>query len=166
MAEQQTRPDIEGEEIITDAIMTLLNQYPGLSDGDEIAFCKLNEDNGIAMFPTSGAVIVDERVTITGRVIQQCSYPFYVVQRTSSQNEKRMKYVKEWLDNLGRWLEGNAVKIGETIYKLEEYPALSQGRKFLEISRQGPSYLDSVDENYTDNWAISISATYVNDFYR
>ena len=45
-------------------------------------------------------------------------------------------------------------------YQLEDLPPLTEGRKFLSISRQTPSYLDTVNENQSENWAIYISARY------
>lgn len=158
--EKQVRYDIDGYDTVTSALRGLLNQYPGLAENDEIAFASLDEDSGKAMFPTSGAVIETERRSVTGKVTEVCLYPFYVIYRASGLSENRKAKVKEWLDNLGKWLEQKKVLIDGTEYKLSEYPPLTDGRKFLSIERQTPAYLDTVNENQSENWAIYISARY------
>lgn len=124
----------------------------------------LSEDGGKSIFPISGAIIETEKQDVTGFVIQNCQYPFYVVYRVSALSENRKARVKEWLDNLGRWLERQPIIINGKNYKLDEYPALTENRKFLNISRQTPAYLDSINENKTEDWNIYISAIYQNIF--
>ena len=53
--------------MITDALMKLINRYPGLSSEDTIKFSILGEDNGKAIFPVSGAMVETEKNTITGK---------------------------------------------------------------------------------------------------
>lgn len=158
--EKQVKYDIDGYEAVTSALRELLNQYPGLSENDEIAFSTLGEDSGKAMFPTSGAVIESEKRSVTGKVTEVCLYPFYVIYRASGLNENRKARVKEWLDTLGKWLEQKNVIIDGNEYYLEELPPLTDGRQFISISRQTPAYLDTVNENQSENWAIYISARY------
>lgn len=163
---KEARYDIDGADAVTAAIRELLNCYPGLPEGDEIAFSSLDEDSGKSMFPVSGAVIEKEREGITGHVTQVCLYPFYVIYRAAGLSENRKAAIKEWLDNLGRWLERQAVLIDGQEHRLGEYPALAGNRRFLTIARQSPGYLDSINENQSENWAISISARYQNEFDR
>ena len=167
MAEQkQVKYDIDGYEAVTSALRELLNQYPALSEGNEITFSMLGEDSGKAMFPISGAVIETEKRTITGKVTEVCLYPFYVIYRAAGLSENRKAIVKEWLDNLGKWLEQKKVLINGAEYQLEELPPLTDGRKFLSISRQTPAYLDTVNENQSENWAIYISARYQYEYHK
>ena len=161
MSEQKAvKYDIDGYEAVTAALRELINQYPALSEGDEISFSTLGEDSGKAMFPVSGAVIETERRSVTGKVTEVCLYPFYVIYRAAGLSENNKARIKEWLDSLGKWLERKKVLINGTEYLLEEYPPLTDGRKFLSISRQTPAYLDTVNENQSENWAIYISARY------
>lgn len=162
---KQVRYDVDGFDVITAALRELINQYPGLSEGDEIMFSVLSEDGGKAMFPITGAVIDTEKKTVIGEVTQVCRYPFYIVYRASGLSENRKASVKEWLDNLGRWLERQPVTIGGTSYRLESYPALTGERRFLDISRQTPGYLDSINDNKSEDWNIYISARYENKFF-
>lgn len=155
---------MDGFSTITEAIRELVNSYPGLDDGDEIAFSTLSEDGGKSIFPISGAIIETEKEDVTGTVTQNCQYPFYVVYRVSALSENRKARVKEWLDNLGRWLERQPIIINGTTYQLENYPILTENRNFLNISRQTPAYLDAINENKTEDWNIYISATYQNIF--
>lgn len=167
MAEQkQVKYDVDGYDAVTSALMELLNQYPSLSVGDEIGFSTLGEDSGKAMFPVSGAVIETERRSVTGKVTEVCLYPFYVIYRASGLNEKNKARIKEWLDTLGKWLEQKKVLIDGTECQLEKLPPLTDSRKFLSIERQTPSYLDTVNENQSENWAIYISARYQYEYQK
>ena len=152
MAEEKkpVKYDIDGFDVITTALQELVNQFPELREGDEIAFSTLD----------------DAKESITGHVTQVCLYPFCVIYRISGANAKRKADTKEWLDNLGKWLEKQTITIKNNTYKLEEYPVLTGNRKFLTIDRQTPAYLDSINENKSENWAINISARYQNDFDR
>lgn len=163
---KQVRLDVDGFDVVTTAIRSMLNKYPGLSEDDEITFSVLDESSGKAMFPISGAVIETEKEDITGHVKQVCLYPFYVIYRAGGLNENRKASVKEWLDNLGKWLELQEITINNDLWKLDGYPELTGNREFLSISRQTPGYLDSVNENKSENWAIYISARYRNEFDR
>lgn len=164
--EEEKKYDLDGQEVITDALMKLINRYPGLSSEDNIKFSILGEDNGKAIFPVSGAMVETEKNTITGKVIQECLYPFYVIYRAAGLSEQRKASVKEWLDNLGKWLERQKIVVNNTEYRLDDYPSLTGERKFLSIKRNTPSYLDSTNENMSENWAIYISARYQNIFYK
>lgn len=164
MDKKQVVYDIDGYDVMTDAILALLNQYPALDDGDYFTFSTLSEESGKAMFPITGGVVESSKEDITGHVTQVCLYPFYIVYRESGLSEQNKARVKEWLDNLGKWLEKKKVMISGTEYRLSEYPVLTGNRKFLEISRQSPGYLDNISENKAEDWAISISARYQYEF--
>lgn len=156
--------DVQSEDVITNALVTLVNQYPRLSTGETISFGVLSEDGGISMFPMSGAVIERDAVDILGNHEQICNYPFFVYYRVSGLTENRKVSVKEWLDDLGRWLEKQPITVGETVYTLSAYPALSGSRKFLTIKRTTPASLDSVGKGQEENWAIRLVARYQNNF--
>lgn len=164
--EKEIRYDLNGIPVVTDALISLLNDYPGLMDGDEITFADLDEEGGITIVPISGAVIETEKTDITDHVTQVCLYPFYVIYREKDLSERRKIKTKEWLDNLGMWLERQIVTIDNTEYRLEEYPDLTGDRKFLSIERQSPAYLDKNEEDATEDWVIYISARYQNEFDR
>lgn len=161
--EKQVRYDLDGYELVTTALRELVNQYPRLSEGDEIAFSTLEAESGKAMFPITGAIIETESKDILGGVTQVCLYPFFVVYRASGLSESRKAAVKEWLDDLGRWLEKQSINIDGESYQLTQYPELQGRRRFLTIQRQTPAYLDTVSEQVED-WAIYISARYQNEF--
>ena len=87
--EKEIRYDLNGIPVITDALISLLNKYPGLTDMDEITFADLDEDGGITIVPISGAVIETEKTDITDHVTQVCLYPFYVIYREKDLSERR-----------------------------------------------------------------------------
>lgn len=168
MAEEkkEIRYDLDGYDILTAALRDIINAYPGLEYGEEIAFSILGEDEGKAMFPLSGAVVEKEKESITGHVQQICVYPFCVIYRAAGLSENNKASVKEWLDDLGRWLELQPVMIRGEPHRLDNYPALTGKRKMLTVSRQSPAYLDGTNDNQSENWAIYLSARYQNEFDR
>ena len=98
MAEQkEIKYDLDGYDIITNALMTLLNQYPGLGS-DEIRFSTFGTESGIAMFPSIGAVVENERQSVTGKVYQSCNYPFNIVYKVAGVSESNKIQVKDFLD--------------------------------------------------------------------
>lgn len=162
----ENKYDIGGIPIVTDALISLLNKYPILMDTEEITFADMGEDGGITIVPTSGAVIETETQDVTDCVTQVCLYPFYVMYREKDPSEQRRVAIKEWLDNLGLWLERQEITINDTVCQLENYPVLTGNRKFLTIERQSPAYMDSNSENAAEDWVIHISARYQNKFER
>lgn len=166
MNENIVRFDVEGYERVTSALMALVNTYPGLDEGEEITFATELADEGIAIFPTTGSFIYDERESITGHVTQMCQYPFTVVYRASGLNSKRRVAAKEWLDTFARWIEKQPVIIDGTLYVLTEWPSLSGNRQIKEIVRQAPSYLTTVNEDKSENWIMDVVIRYRNEFDR
>lgn len=162
--EKVVKYDVEGEEVVTAALMGLLNQYPRLEENEKIEFAVLGEDGGKAIVPISGAVIESEKKSITGKVTEVCLYPFHVVYRVVGLSEEHKKTVKEWLDDLGRWLERKPIIVDGSERKLGAYPELTGSRAFLSIVRQTPGYFDSATEDHTEDWAIQILARYQNQY--
>ncbi|MGL5514973.1 MAG: hypothetical protein ACRDBM_17300 [Sporomusa sp.] len=158
--------DIDGFDVVTTALTDLLNLYPKLTEGEKIAFSYLDEDSGISYYPVSGAIIEGEREGITGHVTQTCLYPFYVIVRLAKPKESRKATIKEWLDDLGRWLEKQTLTINDEEYKIVDYPPLTGNRSIKTIARQTPAYLDSTSDNSVEDWAISITLKYINEFDR
>lgn len=158
--------DLEDYEKITQALRDFINTYPDLDTGEVIEFATLGEDSGIAMFPTNSAAIRSEIESVTGHVKQVCSYPFFILYRAGGLNQNRKANVKEWLDKFASWLEKQPVTIGNQTYKVVDYPALTRNREITKFQRQSPAYLDSINENQSENWMISINVTYTNEFDR
>lgn len=165
MSDSPTRYDLDGFEYVTNALSELLNTFPAITT-EEISFTSISEDGGVAFVPVSGAAIETEKEDITGHVTQVCSYPFYVMYRMSGTSEKSKINVKEWLDNLGKWLEGEPITVRGKKYILDSYPTLQSNRKFKVIERQTPSYLSGKNSNNSEDWVIMLNARYSNEFDR
>ena len=157
--------DVDGADIVTPIILDLLNQYPGLMDDEKIIFSTLSDKDGLAMFPTSAAAVLQEIIDVTDHVTQRCSYPFTIVYRAGNLNKSRRANIKEWLDDWGRWLEKQTIYIDGQPQKLKQYPKIS-GRKIEKVSRNTSSYLQSIAEDKTEDWVIAITAQYTNEFDR
>lgn len=163
MAEKQYAIDIDGTEIVSTALMALLNQFPGL-DGKYIAFCTLSETSGIGFFPTSGAVILSENKDITGHVRQVCMYPFTVVYRAAPKTETQKLRIKELLDAIGKWLERQPIVIKGETYQLTDYPGIGDGREIKSISRKNPGHLNGTYQDGVEDWAIAATLQYEVEF--
>lgn len=154
--------DGEGFNILKDAVMTLLNDYPGL-DGRVIARSSLSENGGISMEPESGALVYTEKQDIVGNVHQVCQFPFYVVYRTDATSEYIQTGINDFLDTLGAWICREPVIINQHLYQLTEYPKLTGNRKITGVTRFN-SYALEPNANNTQDWLIPITVKYTHEF--
>lgn len=155
--------DVNGSEIVSTALLKLLNDFPGLN-GKSIRFSVLEDKSGLGFFPVSGATIVSRKESITGHVSMQCSYPFNVIYRAATKTETQKLTIKEFLDALGKWLELQPVVINGEESKLHEYPKLDSGRVITSIERSSPGHLSAAYQDGVEDWAISITLKYTNDY--
>ena len=58
---EEVRYDLDGQEVVTTALMDLINQYPGLSPGDSIEYATLGDSKG------KGGVSVNRECNQTGK---------------------------------------------------------------------------------------------------
>ena len=145
---KEVRFDAEGTQEVTNALLDLVNSYPGLNEGERFQFSTLNEDYGYGFYPSTGAVIDEETKDILGHVHQVCVYPFALVTRAKGLTEARR------------------ITIKETAYTLDTYPALTGGRVLRELKLTVPAHSDGVQEDGTEDWFCQVEARYTNDFKR
>lgn len=158
--------DAGGYDVLTAAIKSLLNQFPGLYPDEEVMFEELGEESGIAFSNDTGALVYAETEDILGSVYQTCQYPFYVVYRASGSAKERQKMsIQEFLDTLGKWVCQEPVAIGKDTYKLDSCPELSGGRKITKVIRDN-SYGTDPQENGVQDWLLPITVSYTNEFER
>lgn len=162
--QSEVKYDAAGYDALTGAIRALVGRFPGLEPGEEVAFATLRDSGGMALFPGDGAVVRQERRSVTGRVRQVCRYPFVVVYRRAGMTEQARAQAKERLDGLGRWLGRQPVTVNGETERLTAYPALDGGRTLLDFSVQAPACLQERDEHQTETWAVEIAAEYENIF--
>lgn len=155
--------DVDGEEVVTTMLSELLNEFP---TDKAITFSNLNKDSGFSFYPISGAAIYIEKENVCGSVTQICQYPFVIVYRNAPKLDKQKIRIKELLDTIGKWLEGQTVKINGETCSLNQYPKLSGNRKVLSIRRTTPAYVDETDESGTQDWIIQMNLKYQNKFER
>ena len=154
--------DVDGFEILTNAVLELLSQFPGLN-GREILFEELGKESGIAFSANNGALVMSERRSITDHVRQNCQYPFFIVYRTASTQEYQKLQVQAFFDAIGKWLcREPAVVNGETV-RLKSYPALSDDRKITRITRSNSYGLEPSSDGVQD-WLMPDTVEYTNEF--
>lgn len=165
MAGAEIKPigaDVSGFEVLTNAVLELLSQFPGLN-GRLILFEEQGEESGISFSADSGSLVMSERRSITDHVTQQCQYPFFVIYRTASSNEYQKLNVQAFMDSLGKWLCKEPAEINGKTYRLNEYPDLSAGRKITRITRSN-SYGLEPKENGVQDWVMPVTVDYINEF--
>ena len=162
------RFDPEGYDSVTDAIMKMVNAYPGLDKEieEKFKFCETKPEEGLCIMPVSGSLIMEDHESITGHVWQRCLYPIMVVCRASGLNEKRKMALKEWIDTFARWMTRQPVNIGSKQHQLSEWPVLTDGRKIRNISRTSTTYLSTIDDGKTEVWVTNLQIQYLNEFNR
>ena len=154
--------DASGHEVVTNAVLELLNSFPGLN-GREILFEEIGDADGIAFSSDSGPLIMTERRSITDHVFQTCQYPFFVVYRSTSTREFQKLHVQTFLDTLGKWLCREPIEIDGTAYRLQSYPTLSDNRKITRITRDN-AYGLVPNENKSQDWMLPVTIQYTNEF--
>ena len=154
--------DASGYEVVTKAVLELLNQYPGLN-GRDILFEELGAEDGIAFSSDSGPLVLTERISITDHVRQSCQYPFFVVYRTTATREYQKLNIQTFLDSLGKWLCKEPVEVDEETYQLKQYPKLSENRKITRITREN-AYGLVPNENKSQDWMLPVTIQYTNEF--
>ena len=154
--------DASGFDILTRAVRTLLNQYPGLEDGEVIKFEELGKESGIAFSADNGALVYAESEDVCGGIHQKCQYPFYVVYRTAATKERLKLNVQDFLDTLGKWICREPVSINGTQTRLAAFPALSDGRVIKRITRDN-SYGLEPNEEAVQDWVLPVTVQYTND---
>lgn len=156
--------DVPGFSVLKDAVLALLNEYPGLN-GRTITFSSLTEDTGISMEPESGALVYVQRTDIIGGIHQQCQFPFFVVRRGDTATEYQKLRATEFLDNLGAWLCREPVTVNGVEHRLTEYPAMTGGRRITDITRSNTYGLEP-NENKTQDWVLPVTVNYTHDFMK
>lgn len=165
---QKYQQDPEGYDSVTEAIKQLANAYPGLDKniGERFKFCETEPEEGLSLFASSGSFILNSKESITGHVWEQCLYPLTVVYRASGLNERRKMEVKEWIDTFARWMTRQPVTIKKKVYRLAEWPKLTDGRVIRNISRTSTTYLSTIDDGKSEVWITNLQIQYRNEFDR
>lgn len=153
--------DVTGYEILTNAVLALLSEFPGLN-GREILFEELGE-SGIAFSADNGALIITERRSITDHVTQTCQFPFFIVYRTTSTKEFQKLQVQSFFDSIGKWICKEPVEINGEQVRLKNYPQLSDGRKITKVTRSN-SYGLEPNEDGVQDWLMPVTVEYTNEF--
>ena len=153
--------DVTGYKILTNAVLALLAQFPGLN-GREILFEELGE-SGIAFSADNGALIISERRSITDHVTQKCQFPFFVIYRTTSTKEFQKLQVQAFFDSLGKWICKEPVEISGNTVRLASYPVLAENRKITRVTRSN-SYGLEPNEDGVQDWLMPVIIEYTNEF--
>lgn len=161
---EKEKMDVGGFDIITNAIQSLLDEYPGLEEEEKMIFSHIGKENGIAWYPVEAGIIETTTENIIGQVKQICNYPFCIVYRSGGTSSKRKVSIKEFLEYIGCWLERKPIKVNGEIKLLTKYPELTDGREIISISRQSTAYLDNTSESNIEDWVIYITLKYKNEF--
>lgn len=135
--------------LLTNRILEFLQRYPKLLPSESIVFGDASHAEGLAMYPVSGALVISETEDIMGNHESNRQYPFYLVYKSGTGSASRAISIKGLLDSIGEWCEK------------QDYSEFNElGIEVTEISRQTVAAMDSIEENGTENWTISITLFY------
>ncbi len=134
---------ISEQNYISTAIVLLLNSYPDLPV-DKVIFGSINKDGGMAIYPMSGAVVLNE--DICGN--KECQYPFFILYRAMPTTSNQRINSKEFLDKIGEFLEEST------------YPELTGNRLIKSIARTSPSFGVAKYDDGSEDWQININLIY------
>ena len=153
--------DATGYEVLTKAVLALMMEYSEIV-GKEILFEEIGKESGIAFSADDGALIMTETPNILGGYTQTCQYPFYVVYRTTSTQERQKLQVQTFLDSMGKWLCMEPAEINGEIHTLKKYPELTQGRKITRVTRLNSYGLEPNNDGVQD-WLLPVTVQYTNE---
>lgn len=153
--------DATGYEVLTKAVLALMMEYSDII-GREIYFEEIGKESGIAFSADDGALIMSETEDVLGGYFQECQYPFYVVYRMASTSEKQKLQVQTFLDSLGKWICMEPAEINGKTYTLKSYPALTQGRKIIRVTRLNSYGLEPNADGVQD-WLLPVTVLYTNE---
>ena len=97
---------------------------------------------------------------------QKCNYAFLVVYRAVPQSETDRIHIKGWLDKLARWLEKQPITVDGQQHTLATWPDLGGGRTITAFVQVSAAYLAGRYADGVEDWAVSLSMRYDNNFER
>lgn len=167
MQRENSKPigkDATGYEILTEAVRALLNQFPGLDEGEEIRYEEIGKESGICFSNDAGALVYVEKRDILDVIHQTCQYPFLVIYRSAGAARERQKMsIQQFLETMGKWLCKEPVVIDGEPQRLGTYPALTGNRKIKRITRDN-SYATQPQQNDVQDWILPVSVEYINEY--
>lgn len=143
----------------------LLNDFPAIG-AREIRFGELGDKSGVGIYPSAAATVISETTDIMGCVYQKCNYSFLVVYRAVPQSETDRIHIKGWLDKLERWLEKQPITADGQQHTLAAWPDLGDGRTITAFVQVSAAYLAGRYADGVEDWAVSLSMRYDNNFER
>lgn len=156
--------DTEGGAAVSAVLLGLLNEYPGLKEGEKVLFAGVPPDGGLGFYPGPGAMYVENVRDILGGIRQKCRYPFDVVYRAAPRSDAQRLRIKEFLDTMGAWLEGQPVTIDGIPYQMSGWPSLGSGERAVQsISITAPAHLDNAYQDKVEDWTFAAELIYKNE---
>ena len=143
----------------------LLNDFPAIG-AREIRFGELGDKSGVGIYPSAAATVISETTDIMGGVYQKCNYAVQVVYRAVPQSETDRIHIKGWLDKLARWLEKQPITADGQQHTLAAWPDLGDGRTITAFVQVSAAYLAGRYADGVEDWAVSLSMRYDNNFER
>lgn len=122
MAEERQSLDIEEQNNLAEAVLRIVAGYPDFPSTiteKKIHLDSVDKAEEIGVLPTAGAVIIKQY--ISGSF--EAQFPFMVCYKCNPTTNQAVVEKRTVLENLCKWMKGM------------EYPALSDGRKILQIEQ-------------------------------
>ena len=122
MADEKKSLDIDEQNNIAEAVLRIVTGYPDFPSTiteKEVRLDSVDKPEEVGVIPTAGAVIVQQY--ISGSF--EAQFPFVICYKCNPTTNQAVIEKRKVLENLCKWMRGM------------EYPALSDGRKILQIEQ-------------------------------
>lgn len=136
MADEKQSLDIEEQQNIAEAVLRIVAGYPDFPSTvteKKIHLDSVDKAEEIGVIPTAGAVIIKQY--ISGSF--EAQFPFVICYKCNPTTNQAVVEKRMVLENLCKWM------------KSMEYPALSDGRKILQIEQTTNVVKTGEDESGT-----------------
>jgi|GEM_PF-1697553 len=148
MEDNLTALSIAEQNLISKAILLLINQYPELPSGVKASWQYVDDKNPLAVFSQQGAVKLVEYLCMPGEDVFDGQFPFFILYRCKPTSVAQRMSKQNILDGLGEWIEH------------QEYPALTGGRTITAIERTTTSSLVGRLEDGSEEYQCNFNLTY------
>lgn len=148
------------DESITEAVKKIIAKYEAIS-GLKIPYGVIGKD-GMGFISESGALVLKEEYDIAGGFVKSCSFPFFLLCRKETKDEKARLSAGRILENFGKWITGEPVYLNGSIHELTsyDYPVLGEGKVIYKITRENYYPEEPNGQAGTQDWILPVTVFY------
>ena len=148
MAEEKETLSVVEQDIISKAIIELVNDYEKLPEGVYASWQYISDKDRLAVCSMQGAVKTEEYLCMPGEESFDGQFPFFILYRVMPDGTSGRIEGQDFLDTLAGWLEKTTL------------PKLTEGRTITEIKRTSTSFLAERFANGMEDYQCNFNLLY------